>query len=146
MGPLLFNYGPMGPLLFYYGPMGPSTEWAQVRNRVHIKSKTLAYSALRTVGNCRATCWGVLERLLLRIFRDRPVFEGYLVLCESEKQVQTSREQGAHDIISFQSKQLAQQYIDAGQEWWVVFAGTSVSVMSEDQCVDATCDYHAPKI
>ena len=39
-----------------YFTMGPSTKWAQVRNRVHIKSKTLAYSALRTVGNCLATC------------------------------------------------------------------------------------------
>ena len=52
-GAWVFYYGPMGPSSY---EMGPSTKWAQVRNRVHIKSKTLAYSALRTVGNCLATC------------------------------------------------------------------------------------------
>ena len=49
-------YFTMGPWAHCHFTMGPSTKWAQVRNRVHIKSKTLAYSALRTVGNCLATC------------------------------------------------------------------------------------------
>ena len=68
------------------------------------------------------------------------VFGGYLILCTTPSD---TRDQGAHDMVPFSSKKQAQQFIDAGQEWWVVWASTSTGVITEDRCVDATCDFHA---
>ena len=72
------------------------------------------------------------------------VFENHLTLCVNEQDVSKARAEGAQDVMSFSSQQQAQRFIDAGQEWWVVWAGASTGVMNEDQCIESTCGHHAP--
>ena len=74
------------------------------------------------------------------------VFDGYASLCANLAQEQAESAQGAHDIVPFPSRKQTQQFLDAGQQWWMVWSGTSTGVMSEDRCVDAKCNHHAPSM
>ena len=58
--------------------------------------------------------------------------------------MQAARSEGAQDVLAFPPKQHVQQFMNAGEEWWIVWSGVSTGVLTEEEFIRATCSYHSP--